>query len=103
MTREEFMKDPVLLWLKADKNVDGEWVVAALRASQQMREAVVGHLVRSISRVGDLRQARATAESMVKHLTAAEVAQLKEEIALDLVEDDDDAAWRKDFAAIFGI
>lgn len=102
MTRDEFMKDPVLLWLKADKNIEGEWVVAALRASQQMREAVVGHLVRSISRVGDLRQARPTAESMAKLLSREEVAQLKEEIALDLVEDDDDAAWRQDFAAIFG-
>lgn len=101
MTRDEFMKDPVLLWLKADKQVEGEWVVAACRASQQMREAVVGHMVRSISRVGDLRQARATAESMVKLMTPEEIAQLKEEIALDLVEDDE--AWRKDFASIFGI
>lgn len=102
MTRDDFLKDPVLLWLKANKDVDGEWVLAALRASQQMREAVVGHLVRSISRVGDLRQARATAESIAKLMTPAEIAQLKEEIVLDLVEDDDDAAWRKDFQEIFG-
>ncbi|MBK7858882.1 MAG: hypothetical protein IPJ65_09740 [Archangiaceae bacterium] len=101
MTRDEFLKDPVLLWLKADKKVEGEWVMAAFRASQQMREAVVGHLVRSISRVGDLRQARPTAESIVKLMTAEEISQLKEEIALDLVEDDE--TWRKDFASIFGI
>ncbi len=102
MTRDEFLKDPVLLWLKADKKVEGEWVVAALRASQQMREAVVGHLVRSISRVGDLRQARDTAQSIAKLLTPQEISQLKEEITLDLVEDDDDAPWRKDFQEIFG-
>jgi hypothetical protein len=100
MTREDFLKDPVLLWLKADKRVEGDWVVAALRASQQMREAVVGHMVRSISRVGDLRQARPTAESIASLLSPAEIAQLKEEITLDLVEDDE--VWRKDFASIFG-
>jgi hypothetical protein len=100
MTREDFLKDPVLAWLKADKNVEGEWVVAAWRASQQMREAVVGHMVRSISRVGDLRQARPTAESMAKLMTPEEISQLKEEIALDLVEDEE--PWRKDFASIFG-
>ena len=101
MTRDEFLKDPVLLWLKANKEVDGEWVVAAFRASQQMREAVVGHMVRSISRVGDLRQARPTAESIVKLMTPAEISLLKEEIALDLVEDDE--TWRSDFKSIFGV
>ena len=101
MTRDEFMKDPVLLWLKADKQVEGEWVLAAVRASQQMREAVVGHMVRSISRVGDLRQARPTAESIAKLMTPQEISQLKEEITLDLVEDDE--AWRKDFQSIFGV
>src|SRR5262245_54481522 len=100
MTRDEFLADPVLLWLKAAKQVDGEWVLAAFRASQQMREALVGHLVRSISRVGDLRQARPTAESIAKLMTPDEISQLKEEIALDLVEDDE--VWRKDFASIFG-
>lgn len=101
MTREEFLKDPVLFWLKADKKVEGEWVLAAWRASAQMREAVVGHLVRSISRVGDLRQARPTAESIAKLMTPQEIAQLKDEIASDLVEDEE--PWRKDFASIFGI
>lgn len=99
MTRDDFMKDPVLLWLKADRHVDGEWVTAAYRASQQMNDAVVGHLVRSISRVGNLSQAKETAETMKPHLSVAEVKQLKELIALDLVEDLDE--WRADFKAIF--
>ena len=101
MTRDEFMKDPVLLWLKADKKVEGEWVLAALRGSVAMREAVVGHMVRSISRVGDLRQARPTAESNAKLMTPDEIVKLKEEIALDLVEDEE--AWRADFKSIFGV
>ncbi|MBL8953672.1 MAG: hypothetical protein JNK82_23055 [Myxococcaceae bacterium] len=101
MTRDEFLRDPVLLWLKANKEVDGEWVIAAVRSNPQMREAVVGHLVRSISRVGDLRQARATAESIARLMTPQEIDQLKEEIALDLVEDDD--VWRADFKSIFGV
>ena len=99
MTRDEFMKDPVLCWLKANKEVEPEWVVAAWRASLQMNEAVLGHLVRSISRVGNLSQARSTCEGMAKHLTADEIAQLKEQIVQDLVEDDE--AWRKDFDALF--
>jgi hypothetical protein len=101
MTREDFMKDPVLSWLKANKEVDAEWVVAAWRASTQMNEAVLGHLVRSISRVGDLSQARSTCEGMAKHLTREEVAKLKDQIAQDLVEDDEQ--WRKDFDALFKV
>ena len=99
MTREEFMKDPVLMWLKANKEAEPEWVVAAWRASQQMNEAVLGHLVRSISRVGNLSQARATCEGLALHLSADEVAKLKEQIAQDLVEDEEE--WRREFDAIF--
>jgi hypothetical protein len=101
MTRDEFMKDPVLSWLKANKDVDAEWVVAAWRASTQMNEAVLGHLVRSISRVGNLSQARVTCEGMAKHLSRDEVEKLKEQIAQDLVEDDE--GWRKEFDAIFKV
>ena len=99
MTRDEFMQDPVLWWLKANKDVDPEWVVAAWRQSSQMNDAVLGHLVRSISRVGNLSQAKLTCEGMAKHLTAAEVEQLKEQIAQDLVEDEEE--WRRDFAQLF--
>ncbi len=99
MTREDFMKDPVLMWLKANKEAEPEWVVAAWRTNPQMDEAVLGHLVRSISRVGNLSQARVTAEGMAKHLTPAEVAKLKEQIAQDLVEDMEE--WRVEFDGIF--
>jgi hypothetical protein len=99
VTRDEFMKDPVLSWLKADKNVEPEWVVAAWRANTQMNEAVLGHLVRSISRVGNLSQAKATCEGMAKHLSADEIGKLKDQIAQDLVEDEEE--WRRDFDALF--
>jgi hypothetical protein len=99
MTRDEFMADPVLLWLKADKEVEAEWLVAAYRSSPQFYEAVLGHLVRSISRVQDLSQARSTAQGLAKYFSKAEAATLKEAIAEDLVEDEE--PWRKDFDAIF--